>query len=366
MFQRFTMGAALAGLALAAGASGGAHAEEKAAFTIDVASLYTNLQAGFGPPFAPNADLDGVDGPDATQANIVLFNSVASDVGDPTHDQLHDAWIDNFLLARDTMRDHTALANSVINDIAAVIALFMAIQTHEMEHAMEHLWEDELAISTVAFDSLPWVQAPFFADDHDEDDHHHEGEGHHDDDDHHHDEDDHHHDEDDHHHHHHGGSTIKYYQPIGGNLFVQIPGNVDMSQPIQWYHNGVPMQDYLGLIVGTQSRELELYALEIEQSGAYHVTYTAGEGDDDDHHHDEDDHHHDEDDHHHDEDDHHHDEDDHDHDHKSAKDGDDVFYFIIEVVDPASLPVSNPYLLIALTVLFAVGGAVAFRRLRNA
>lgn len=339
MLKRMILGVGLAGLAIAGAAPVGAQTDEKAVFSIDVAGLYATLATTFGPPFAPGADLDGVDGPDATQPNIVLFNQIASDVMNPLHDQLHDAWIDNFLLARNAMRDHTNLANSVINDIAGIVGLFMAIQTHEMEHAMEDLWEDVLGITAVDFDSLPWVQASVFA-----------GGGHHDDDDHHHHDDDdhHHHDDDDHHHHHHGGGTIRYFQPIGSNLFVRIPGPVDTSEPIQWYHNGAPMQDYLGLIVGTQSRELELYALEPHQSGAYHVTYTAGGG------------------HHHDDDDHHHHEDDHDHDHKSAKDGDDVFYFIIQVVDPASLPVSNPFLLIALAVLVAVGGAAAYRRLRVA
>jgi hypothetical protein len=227
-------------------------------FVVPVESLYTSLSSSVGGPFAPggSADVDGVDGPDKDQQNIQDFATYAFDDVHEHHEDVHDAWINNFLLAKFSLEDHTALDADTIENLSEIIGLFMSIQTPEMDAAMEDLWGTTLGVATPDFHDLnaaglTWVQAEVFGGAH--------GGGGHD------------HGDD-------GDPGRAGHREVGEYFKLEVPADADLQEPIQWYKDGQPLSDLGGIRLGTQGPELEIYHLIESDSGSYTASYTDDQG----------------------------------------------------------------------------------------
>lgn len=245
MRMQFVGVAALTAASLTAWGQSGV---EKSAFNVDVDGIYGRLQSSYGAPFAPGADLDNDGNADAGQANVLEFQALAGDDEDEHHEDVHDGWIDNFVQLRNIFRTETALSEAVIQDTAEVLAMFLVIDGAGMEDFVEDLYTNGLGITDPAFGDLEFVHF---------DDHEH-GE-----------EEEHEHEE---------GSGISHggIFEVGSSLFLTIPGAVNESAPIQWFKDGQPLSDLGGIRLGTTSRTLEIYYLELQDSGLYSASYDNG------------------------------------------------------------------------------------------
>jgi hypothetical protein len=245
--------ALLAALVAAAPAQAGS-------FTVPVDTLYDSLASTVGGPFADGAaaDVDGVDGPDKDQQNVQDFAAYAFDDQHASHEDVHDAWINNFLLAKFSLEDHSSLDADVIENLSEIIGLFMTIQTPEMDAAMESLWMNTLGISSPDFhelnaSGLHWEQAEVFGGDHGDDDHDH---GHGDD----------------------GDPGRSGHRHVGEYFKLELPADADNQQPIQWYKDGQALTDLGGIRLGSQGTVFEIFHLLESDTGSYTATYTDDQG----------------------------------------------------------------------------------------